>query len=98
MGVFHVFFTFFIKSCEGSHILHQRSEDPMKDPLSFVRLSAVPFFRSFSQESFVGLSAFLHEARLLSNLKSDGTGFVLKKKSCSWFFRQKWPKVRFFKF
>ena len=79
MGVFHVFFFFFIKSCEGSHILHQRSEDPMKDPL-FVRLSAVPFFRSFSQESFVGLSAFLHEARLLSNLKSDGAGFVLKKK------------------
>ena len=68
--------------------------------ISSDRLSVFLFFclpRSFSLESLVGLSDFfLHEVRVLSNLKSDGAGFFLKK-SCSGFFRQKGPKVKFFK-
>ena len=55
----------------------------------------------FAPEFFSGIACrafwfFLHEVRVLSNLKSDGAGFF-KKKSCSGFFRQKGPKVKFFK-
>ena len=55
----------------------------------------------FAPEFFSGIACrtlwyFLHEVRVLSNLKSDGAGFFLKK-PCSGFFRQKGPKVKFFK-